>query len=851
MKNLSRSKTPLAAVPGLSDEEIIRLKACGVRTWEEYCAYAHTYSGVKFAGSEQFRSRIGDTVFNGIINAKIASRAMGCIIPDASLSRMKANCCESFASEGTSDSAVGDFEGDDLPHEIRLMGSMPAIRDQGMRGTCTAFASVALCEFAEGCEVRLSPQFLYWASKERDGKPSSDGTSLDTVQETLFEDGVCRDDFWPYNPKPLVNDEGVLVAGQGPAPEKAVEEAKAHKLACRTLSPNAVRQYRKILADGIPVVIGVATFDSWTANPMTAETGWVPMPYMKKDEDGEWQLLEEPKGGHAMCIVGYVDDRSWPGGGYFIVRNSWSEDWASECDEGAGHALIPYRYIAFFTHSAFTLVEAPSEDDGGRGGVSAGTSIVTSEMLKSKSSVLDSVPVHLRPFARVLKCETRDFRGALLPVGSCVLSLLQSGSPIVEYSPKNFATPEYRAILAASRFPDKAQWGNDLVAAFDSVLRRKQEFCAKVEENLSERNLCFKPFPEFKFSWNIIQVLGARRIWSSSVVADFSDQLFDALLEDVACGDGILQISAEWRNAMKTTVSAKIRKVSSMSFLPCAVYVVEVFANPFGIDSETGICQFARPTARLVDVVKSCAANALGGKKKGRFIFYSIGTGLPLAPNMGGDRDGECAITVSGPSDNGSWEVRRPGYLTGRSAYRDFSDRLMPVTREDIVSAVKAYVDGVDRNRGSLGSGKVTVGEIVEHLHGDKSGKFGNFPVFRQSEVIRVLLQMQGNAPGKYVVCQEKSGSKDVFVIPAAEVQKGDQAYKGRGWFANLLLFHSIHFLGLLISSAFIIGKSELEAKMGWGQSFLVRVLLAATTMCVCGFIQSWFNRLMSTIERD
>ena len=102
-----------------------------------------------------------------------------------------------------------------------------------------------------------------------------------------------------------------------------------------------------------------------------------------------------------------------------------------------------------------------------------------------------------------------------------------------------------------------------------------------------------------------------------------------------------------------------------------------------------------------------------------------------------------------------------------------------------------------------------------------------------------------------YAVCQETHGTKDVFVIPASEVQKEDKAYKGRSWFANLILSHSIHFLGLLISSAFIIGKSEFETKMGWGQSFLMRVVLAATTMCVCGIIQSCFNRIMSSVEKD
>ena len=847
----SMNKTPLTASQELSDAEIATLRACGVRTWEEYCAYAHTYSGIDFAGSNLFRSKIASNVFEGIVSAKIKSRPMGCIIPDSSLTRMMATCCETFSRGGGIDPAVGDFSEDDLPHEIRLMDQMPGIRDQGERGTCTAFASVALCEFAEGCETELSPQFLYWATKERDGDPCNDGATLDTVQEALYEDGVCEESLWPYESKPLFDDDGDLDAGQGPAPDDAVDDALNHRFSCRALSSNAVRKYRKILAAGTPVVVGLTTFKSWTTNPMTHETGEGPMPYMRQDGDGRWQLLEKPSGGHAMCLVGYVDDKSWPGGGYFIVRNSWGDDWASECEEGAGHALMPYRYIALFTHSAFTLVDASPEDVGARKGGRARTSPVTSGAQKKELPPLDAIPLNLRPFARILDRETRDFRGTPLPKGSCVLSLPQPGSPVVEYKETNFGTKEYCAILAASRFPDMAWWEKDKVAEYDSVLRRKQGFCAKIDANLSVSSLRFKPFPDFKFSWTLFQLMGARRIWSSTVVADFSDRLFDALLEDAMSADfdGSVPVPMGWRRDMRATVSARIRKVSSFSVFPQVVYVVEAFATPFAVDSKTGVCQFTGPTARLVDMVMSCAVTALGGKKKGKFIFYSIGTGLPLAADMGGDRAGDCAVTVSGPLDGDRWDVRAPGYITGQTAYRDFADRLKPVTREDIVSAVKTYVDSEDR--GSMSSGKVTVGEIVEHLHGDKNGKFCGFPAFRRTAVVRALLQMHGNDPGRYAVCKEVRGAQEVFVVPTAKMQKEDRAFKGRAWLANLFLAHSIHFLGLLISSAIIIGKAEMESLLKFENSFIMRVVLAAMTMCVCGIIQNWFNSIVSSVERD
>lgn len=33
------------------------------------------------------------------------------------------------------------------------------------------------------------------------------------------------------------------------------------------------------------------------------------------------------KGGHAILMTGYVDNPTAPGGGFFIAKNSWGNDW--------------------------------------------------------------------------------------------------------------------------------------------------------------------------------------------------------------------------------------------------------------------------------------------------------------------------------------------------------------------------------------------------------------------------------------------------------------------------------------------------------------------------------------------
>jgi C1A family cysteine protease len=55
---------------------------------------------------------------------------------------------------------------------------------------------------------------------------------------------------------------------------------------------------------------------------------------------------EEANNGHAVLLVGYQDSRDTPGGGYFIVRNSWGTGWGQSCPYGPGYGTIPYQYIA-------------------------------------------------------------------------------------------------------------------------------------------------------------------------------------------------------------------------------------------------------------------------------------------------------------------------------------------------------------------------------------------------------------------------------------------------------------------------------------------------------------------------
>ncbi len=216
---------------------------------------------------------------------------------------------------------------------VSLIDRFPAVRDQGQRGTCVAFASMAYLEYhlATGLATipRSSEQFFYWACKDIDGTPT-EGTTLATARKALKTHGVCLNATWKYEPMPIGPTEG-----QGPPPAKAVVEAKTTKWSkAKDHVSGDVEALRAELDQGRPVVLGVRTFDNWDI-PSAADTGEINLPLP----------LSQPDGGHAVCLVGYALRPNAPGGGVFLFRNSWGKTWAAKSRYKAGYGTLFFEYV--------------------------------------------------------------------------------------------------------------------------------------------------------------------------------------------------------------------------------------------------------------------------------------------------------------------------------------------------------------------------------------------------------------------------------------------------------------------------------------------------------------------------
>lgn len=232
------------------------------------------------------------------------------------------------------------------PGGVNLIPQMQPIRDQGDRGTCVAFASVACMEqflFGMHPVVDLSEQFQYWNCKQHDGSPNGYGTFLRIGMPLLATNGCCDESVWPYVSTTIVGNEA-----QGPPPPNAQAASASRKTpGYKQLNPTAIANVKQELAAGRCVAISVAFYgECWLTDEIKVSGNiTLPIPGEGSNE------------GHAVCVVGYEDLPGSPelGGGWFMIRNSWNSYWATSGAYGVGYGTLPYAYLATYGSEAYSV----------------------------------------------------------------------------------------------------------------------------------------------------------------------------------------------------------------------------------------------------------------------------------------------------------------------------------------------------------------------------------------------------------------------------------------------------------------------------------------------------------------
>ena len=664
---------------------------------------------------------------------------LGLTIPAAVLSRFAPGRPRLTAAQRLGAAGSGPA----LPGAVNWAAQFPGVLNQGPRGTCVAFASTALREHVSGFATRFSEQFCYWACKRIDGSPDA-GTTLAMAATALERFGACPEERWPYSPQNLAGNEG-----HHPPPPDAEKSALEHRLpGWRLLNAQDVRTLKETLAGAngapaSPVVIGVAVFSSSFDSFRAYSTGEIALPFP----------AETPVGGHAMCAVGYVDDESVPGGGYFIVRNSWGAEWAAQNRHAPGHALIPYAYMAYFCFEAFTAPAIP---------------------LAAPPAVAGpwSAYLALRP-AEAPATERREWlnyedtqpQGNLLPEGRDVPVLVQPLRP-----------REFRSDSPENRERFLRQWcawsvaGAELVtqAAFAAAPTELRQFLDRARQG-RERHLgaldanlmaAGIPFPYLQEPWlvKLAPYEWEPTVQSARIAVDLTEVVLGAWETRHRSPE-----SEPWpapvRQLLRETVGVRVYALTGFN---ATVHVLVAWFTPLvyrleGVHPVLTRQATDRVFPRLANEAYA-AWRAASGATAPKFAFHSFGFAGPHE-----NLPRELGAVVSA----GHWELywthdtagdlvtAQPDRVSDRLSLRDFSDRLVPITFRERVARVKAAVDEL-RDEGY--GGRITVA-LVRRRTGTRHRTSGGEQFgYRQSVVLDAFLKLQDEAPDRYRVEKADKG---------------------------------------------------------------------------------------------
>ena len=191
-------------------------------------------------------------------------------------------------------SSISNIE---LPPAVDLRPFMTAVEDQGDTNSCTANAVAGAYEYwlrrQTSQTVDISRLFVYYNARWRDGsQDEDDGAGIQACIQGLVDFGVCIEKEWPFQNKLVTRKPNT----------KAYSAASPYRVKDMRSMPLELEAWQRSLAQGLPIVFGCATFESF--DDCTDRGGVVAMP-TRKDVAREDHRL------HAMCCDGLAASCSW------------------------------------------------------------------------------------------------------------------------------------------------------------------------------------------------------------------------------------------------------------------------------------------------------------------------------------------------------------------------------------------------------------------------------------------------------------------------------------------------------------------------------------------------------------
>ncbi len=233
----------------------------------------------------------------------------------------------------------------DLRPEFEKLGI--AVRAQGERDVCSIFALTGVADFeasrhAPEPHARLSEEFLIWAGNRASGL-TGDQAMFYKAAKGLNDLGICGAELLPYGKKanPAVKPSPAALADARALSKRwRVMWIKRWDVQ-RPLTTPQLTTIKRALAGGHPVACGLR----WPKTLKGADIVNVPPPSAVFD-------------GHSIVFAGYEDDPKRPGGGFFIVRNSWGDGWGEK-----GYGTMSYGYAEKYANDALWLKLEPPDSE--------------------------------------------------------------------------------------------------------------------------------------------------------------------------------------------------------------------------------------------------------------------------------------------------------------------------------------------------------------------------------------------------------------------------------------------------------------------------------------------------------
>ena len=222
-----------------------------------------------------------------------------------------------------------------LPASHSLKAYCPAIRSQGIYGTCVgwavAYAARTITEalannWKESAQITgeaFSPTYLYSMIKDDDDRNCQEGANLQLAFEALKRMGAVKlSDFSANCPSSIPAD----------IRSKAIPYSIDNYFILfypADSHAKKVNTTKKALSENRPVAIGMTVYDSFDNINEEVWNG----------------TADRGAGGHAMCVVAYDDNRY---GGAFLLMNSWGSSWGN-----GGFKWV--RYADYSRHTRYGI----------------------------------------------------------------------------------------------------------------------------------------------------------------------------------------------------------------------------------------------------------------------------------------------------------------------------------------------------------------------------------------------------------------------------------------------------------------------------------------------------------------